>query len=113
MREAADREEFLPLLYQQFAAAPSAQPAFFRLNEDLLFTVRDRTKRIPQMKAFSRPVRIIFGASDPYLNVGVARRFHELFPTSELFPLPGAHHYVQIDEPEQVAHLLLSTERTA
>jgi haloalkane dehalogenase len=109
MREAADRKEFLPLLYQQFAAAPSAQPAFFRLNEDLLSTVRDRTKRIPQMKAFSRPVRIIFGASDPYLNVGVARRFHELFPTSELFLLPGAYHYVQIDEPEQVAHLLLST----
>jgi haloalkane dehalogenase len=113
MREAADREEFLPLLYRQFAATPSAQPAFFRLNEDLLFTVRDRTKRIPQMKAFRPPVRIIFGASDPYLNVGVARRFHELFPASELFLLPGAHHYVQIDEPEQVAHLLLSTERTA
>jgi pimeloyl-ACP methyl ester carboxylesterase len=109
MREVADRKEFLPLLYQQFAAAPSAQPAFFRLNEDLLSTVRDRTKRIPQMKAFSRPVRIIFGASDPYLNVGVARRFHELFPKSELFLLPGAYHYVQIDEPEQVAHLLLST----
>src|SRR6266849_2939724 len=109
MREAADREEFLPLLYRQFAATPSAQPAFIRLNEDLLFTVRDRTKRIPQMKAFRPPVRIIFGASDPYLNVGVARRFHELFPTSELFLLPGAYHYVQIDEPEQVAHLLLST----
>jgi len=109
MREAADREEFLPLLYQQFAATPSAQPAFFRLNEDLLFTVRDRTKRIPQMNAFRRPVRIIFGASDPYLNVGVARRFHELFPTSELFLLPGAYHYVQIDEPEEVARLLLSS----
>ncbi len=103
MREAADREEFLPLLYQQFAATPSAQLAFFRLNEDLLFTVRDRTKRIPQMKAFRRPVRIIFGASDPYLNAGVARRFHELFPTSDLFLVPGAHHYVQIDEPEQEA----------
>jgi haloalkane dehalogenase len=114
MRDAAaDREEFLPLLYQQFAATPSAQPAFFRLNEDLLFTVRDRTKRIPQMNAFRPPVRIIFGASDPYLNVGVARRFHELFPTSELFLLPGAYHYVQIDEPEQVAHLLLSTPRVA
>ena len=113
MREAAAREEFLPLLYQQFAATPSAQPAFFRLNEDLLFTVRDRTKRIPQMNAFRPPVRIIFGASDPYLNRGVAGRFHELFPTSELFLLPGAYHYVQIDEPEQVAHLLLSTPRTA
>jgi haloalkane dehalogenase len=113
MREASDREEFRPLLYQQFAAAPSALGAFFRLNEDLLSTVRDRTKRIPQMQAFSRPVRIIFGASDPYLNAGVARRFHDLFPTSELFLLPGARHFVQIDEPEQVAHLLLATPRSA
>jgi haloalkane dehalogenase len=63
------------------------------------------------MNAFRPPVRIIFGASDPYLNAGVARRFHELFPTSELFLLPDAYHYVQIDEPEQVAHLLLSTPR--
>src|SRR5205085_1694754 len=61
------------------------------------------------MPTFRPPVRIIFGASDPYLNAGVARRFHELFPTSELFLLPGAYHYVQIDEPERVAHLLLST----
>jgi haloalkane dehalogenase len=75
--------------------------------------VRDRTKRIPQLQAFSRPVRIIFAASDPYLNAGVARRFHDLFPTSELFLLPGARHFVQIDEPEQVAHLLLATARTA
>jgi haloalkane dehalogenase len=109
MRDAAARDEFVPLLYQQFAATPSTQPAFFRLNEDLPFTVRDRTKRRPQMNAFRRPVRIIFGESDPYLNVGVARRFHELFPTSELFLVPGARHYVQIDEPEQVAQLLLST----
>jgi haloalkane dehalogenase len=109
MREAAARDEFVPLLYQQFAATPSTQPAFFRLNQDLPFTVLDRTKRRPQMNAFRRPVRIIFGASDPYLNAGVARRFHELFPTSDLFLVPGAHHYVQIDEPEQVAHLLLST----
>jgi pimeloyl-ACP methyl ester carboxylesterase len=112
MRDAADRKEFLPLLYHQFAATPSAQPAFFRLNEDLLSTVRDRSRMIPQMKAFRSPVRIIFGASDPYLNVGVARRFHELFPTSELFLLPSAYHYVQIDEPEQVAHLLLFNEGT-
>jgi haloalkane dehalogenase len=108
MRDAAAREQFVPLLYQQFASSPSTQPAFFRLNEDLPFTVRDRTKRIPLMKGFSRPVRIIFGESDPYLNAGVARRFHELFPTSDLFLIPGARHYVQIDEPEAVARLILS-----
>jgi haloalkane dehalogenase len=108
MRDAEVRDEFLPLLYQQFAATPSAQPAFFRLNEDLPSTVRDRSRMIPQMKAFGRPVRIIFGAKDPYLNTGVAQRFHELFPTSDLFLIPDANHFVQIDEPEKVAHLILS-----
>jgi pimeloyl-ACP methyl ester carboxylesterase len=108
MRDAEVRDEFLPLLYHQFAATPSAQPAFFRLNEDLPSTVQDRARMIPQMKAFRRPVRIIFGAKDPYLNTGVAQRFHELFPTSDLFLLPDANHFVQIDEPKEVAHLLLS-----
>jgi len=53
-------------------------------------------------------VRIIFGEADPYLNKGVAKSFHELFPKSDMFLLPGARHYVQIDEPEEVARLILS-----
>lgn len=107
-RDAEVRNEFVPLLYQQFDATPSARPAFFRLNEDLSTTIRSRTKRFSQLREFRRPVRIIFGDSDPYLNEGVARRFHELFPKSELFLLPGARHFVQMDEPEQVARLILA-----
>jgi pimeloyl-ACP methyl ester carboxylesterase len=107
-RDAEVRNEFVPLLYQQFDATPSARPAFFRLNEDLLPTVRSRTKRIPQLRDFRRPVRIIFGDSDPYLNEGVARRFQRLFPESELFLLSGARHFVQMDEPERVARLILA-----
>jgi haloalkane dehalogenase len=103
------RDQFLPLLYQQFDAAPSARPAFFRLNEDLLDTVRAGTKAAPTLKDFRRPVRIIFGAEDPYLNKGVAEKFHELFPASDLFLLPGARHFVQMDKPEEVARLILST----
>jgi pimeloyl-ACP methyl ester carboxylesterase len=61
-----------------------------------------------ELAKFDRPVRIIFGASDPYLNKGVAERFHELFPTSDLFLLPGARHFVQMDEPEEVGRLILS-----
>jgi pimeloyl-ACP methyl ester carboxylesterase len=60
------------------------------------------------MRAFRPPVRIIFGAADPYLNKGVAESFHELFPTSDLFLLPTARHFVQMDEPEEVARLILS-----
>src|SRR6516225_5886169 len=38
IRDADVRREFVPLLYQQFDATPSARPAFFRLSEDLLPT---------------------------------------------------------------------------
>jgi pimeloyl-ACP methyl ester carboxylesterase len=101
-------EEFLPLLYRQFTASPSTHEAFFGLNRDLLPTVAAGTAALPRLRRFTRPVRIIFGAADPYLNTRVARRFHELFPTSELFLLPGARHYVQLDEPHQVARLILT-----
>jgi haloalkane dehalogenase len=107
-RDADVRREFVPLLYQQFDATPSALPAFSRLNEDLLPMVRSRTAMIPKLREFRRPVRIIFGAADPYLNQGVARTFHEFLPGSELFLIPGARHFVQMDEPEQVARLILA-----
>jgi pimeloyl-ACP methyl ester carboxylesterase len=107
-READVRKTFLPLLYQQFDATPSTRPAFFSLNEDLLPTLRSRSRMIPKLREFKRPVRIIFGDADPYLNKGVAQSFHEFFPTSELFLLPGARHYVQMDEPDEVARLILS-----
>lgn len=107
-RDAEVRRQFVPLLYQQFDATPSTRPAFFRLNEDLLPTIRARSKVASQLKDFKRPVRIIFGDADPYLNKGVAQRFHELFPASDLFLVPGARHFVQMDEPEEVARLILS-----
>jgi haloalkane dehalogenase len=106
-RDAQVREQFVPLLYEQFDATPSARPAFFRLNEDLLSTVSSRTQVLPRLREFRRPVRIIFGDADPYLNAGVARRFHEIFPTSELFLVPGARHFVQMDEPAQVGRFIL------
>ena len=108
IRDADIRTQFVPLLYQQFDDNPSTRQAFFRLNEDLLGTVRAGTKSISKLKEFKRPVRIIFGDSDPYLNKGVAKKFHEFFPTSDLFLLSTARHFVQMDEPEEVARLILS-----
>ena len=109
IRDEEVREEFVPLLYQQFAATPSTRPAFFSLNADLRGTMRSRSGAEPEMRAFGRPVRIIFGEADPYLNAGVARDFNEKFPNSDLFLLPTARHFPQLDEPEEVARLILST----
>jgi haloalkane dehalogenase len=87
-------------------------PAFASLNRDLIPAVAADTAREPELTGFDRPVRIIFGARDPYLNRGMARRFHQLLPTSDLFLLP-ARHYVQVDAPARVARLLNSIPITA
>jgi len=107
-RDAGVRDQFLPVFYRQFEASPSTRPAFFALNNDLLPSVRLRSQKIPQLQKFNRPVRIIFGDADPYLNKGVAQSFHDFLPTSDLYLLPGARHYVQMDEPQKVAELILS-----
>jgi pimeloyl-ACP methyl ester carboxylesterase len=108
IRDEQVRKEFVPLLYEQFAATPSTKPAFFSLNADLWRTLRSRVGAEPEMRAFGRPVRIIFGEADPYLNADVARHFHGLFANSELFLLPEARHFPQLEEPEEVARLILS-----
>jgi haloalkane dehalogenase len=107
-RDANIRDQFLPVLYQQFEDTPSTRSAFFRLNEDLLTTIRSGSQQVARLKEFRQPVRIIFGDADPSLNKGVAQAFHELFLTSDLHLVPGARHFVQMDEPEKVAQLILS-----
>lgn len=84
----------------------SSLDAFVSLNKDLLPDVTANTAREPELRAFNRPVRIIWGARDPYLNEGMAHSFQELLPTSQLFLLP-ARHYVQVDRPGEVARLML------
>jgi pimeloyl-ACP methyl ester carboxylesterase len=107
-RDAAVAARFTPKLYEQFTISPTSHEAFFGLNRDLASTLTSRSAEIPRLRRFTRPVRIVFGAADPYLNRRVAMRLHELLPTSELFLLPGARHYVQMDEPQQVARLILA-----
>jgi haloalkane dehalogenase len=112
IRDEDVRREFVPLLYEQFAATPSTKEAFFSLNADLRSAARSRSGAEGEMRVFSSPVRVVFGEADPYLNAGMARHFHDLFPNSELFLLPTARHFPQLDEPEEVARLILSTPLT-
>jgi len=103
IQDPAVRELLVPQLYAQFLPA---RPAFWRLNDDLLATVLSRRRRIPELRRFGRPVRIIFGARDRNLNPRVARNFAALFPDSELHLLDGAGHFVQVDQPHLVADLI-------
>ena len=62
IRDAEVREPLVAQLSGQFLAA---RPAFWRLNDDLLGTVLSRRRRIPQLRRFSPPVRVIFGGERP------------------------------------------------
>jgi haloalkane dehalogenase len=108
IRDEAVRQELLPQYYTRFR---SARPAFVRLNADLPRTLISRARRTSQLRAFERPVRIVFGSDDPYLNTHVARRFSQLFPAAEIRLIGGARHYVQVDEPEVVAATILNSDR--
>jgi pimeloyl-ACP methyl ester carboxylesterase len=102
-RDSSVRDTFLPVLYEQFERQPSAQRAFFALNADLRPALRAREKRKNELIHFERPVRILFGAADPYLNPNVARDMARLFPRTDMHLVPGAGHFVQMDKPDRVA----------
>jgi len=107
MRDESVRRQFVRKLWSRFGRSPSSIPAFIALNHDLQPAILANTARVPELARFAAPVRIIFGATDPYLNPGVAETFRNAFPHSEMFLLPAAGHYVQVDEPEEVARLVL------
>jgi len=97
------REPFQKILgYQSF----KIRNAFFGLNDVLQQSVQERAARVPQLRNFTRPVLIVFGNDDLSLNAGVAKEFHKIFPNSQLALVKNAGHFVQIDAPKRVAHLL-------
>jgi pimeloyl-ACP methyl ester carboxylesterase len=102
MSDPVVRRRTLDAFWPNFARSV---PAFRSLNRDLGPAVTANTARAAQIATLKLPIRIIFGARDPYLNEGVARSLHELAPGSQLTLLP-ARHYVQVDRPAEVARAM-------
>jgi haloalkane dehalogenase len=103
----AGADELGAIIQAQFAASPSVFPAFMSHTRDLYPAVRANSRREAQVRAWTLPVRIIFGAGDPYLGPAVANYFTTIVPTAERYLLQAGH-WPQWDAPEEVAHLLLT-----
>jgi pimeloyl-ACP methyl ester carboxylesterase len=87
MSDPVVRRRTLHAFWPRFARSLTA---FQSLNRDLVPAVTADTARAGQIATLKLPIRIIFGARDPYLNEGVARSLHDLAPGSQLTLLPAA-----------------------
>ena len=96
-----------PIIDNNFSVKPSSGPAFAQMTAELFEEVARNTTRLPEMEALDIPFKLIWGATDPYLNTGVAEDFQSHLKRPSLHVLPAGH-WVQIDAPEQVARLMLT-----
>ena len=100
----ASRDAMIPVITH---TAAEIRPAFISSTSVLWPEIAERDKNVQRMQAFKKPVWVIFGADDPYLNSGVAQEFARIFPNSSLNLLSQAGHYVQLDRGDEVGRILL------
>jgi haloalkane dehalogenase len=100
--------EFLaPLVADNFIKQPSSGPAFVQLAGQFYPELRRNTARLPLLAALDIPVKVIWGALDPYLGVALGEERASRFKNSSFHPLQAGH-WLQSDLPERVAQELLS-----
>jgi pimeloyl-ACP methyl ester carboxylesterase len=96
-----------PLISDNFIAQPSAGPAFVQLAAQFFDEHARNAKHLPELGTLDIPVRLIWGKYDPYITVAVAERRQSHLKNASLTVIPAGH-WLQADEPEQVAKGMLS-----
>jgi pimeloyl-ACP methyl ester carboxylesterase len=96
-----------PLISENFTAQPSSGPAFVQLAAQFFAEHARNAKHLPELTALDVPVKLIWGQYDPYISVAVAERRQSQLKNASLTVVPAGH-WLQCDEPEQVAKAMLS-----
>ena len=85
------------------AQSYDARPAFVQLAQSIRPAIGARNARRLAISQFPNEVIIIFGADDPTMNPAVGRELADVFPRSQLHIVEQAGHFVQLDQPAEVA----------
>ncbi|QDE39826.1 alpha/beta hydrolase [Luteibacter pinisoli] len=96
-----------PIIASNFTSQPSAMPAFLAMTGDAYANLAANDRRVPELRAFKKPVRLIWGKWDKYLNEAVARDIAGHFPNATYTGL-DAEHWPQYDAPDEVVRAMLS-----
>ena len=100
--------EFLaPLVADNFIKQPSSGPAFMQLAGQFYDELRRNSARLPLLAALDIPVKVVWGALDPYFSLALGEERASRFKNGSFRSLPGDH-WLQSDLPERVAQELLS-----
>lgn len=100
--------EFLgPIIDNNFRQRPSAGPAFAQMTYQLTDEVAANTARLLEFRRSEIPLLLIWGKADPYLHVTVAEYMRSQARNAVLHVLDGGH-WPQIDQPAEVARILLA-----
>jgi haloalkane dehalogenase len=100
-----NRDKFIPIITH---GSVNIRPAFFSSTSVLWAELEARVAMVPRLQQFKKPVHVIFGADDPYLNTGVAKDFQQIFSQSSLHLVPNAGHYVQLDNASEVGQTIFN-----
>jgi haloalkane dehalogenase len=96
-----------PLISDNFIAQPGAGPAFVQLAAEFFDEHARNAKHLTALKTLDIPVKLIWGQYDPYFPVAMAERRQSQLKNASLTFIPAGH-WLQADEPAQVAKAMLS-----
>jgi len=96
-----------PLISDNFIAQPGAGPAFVQLAAEFFDEHARNAEHLTALRTLDIPVKLIWGEYDPYITVAVAERRRSQLRNASLTVIPAGH-WLQADEPAQVAKAMLS-----
>jgi pimeloyl-ACP methyl ester carboxylesterase len=95
------------LISDNFIVQPGAGPAFVQLAAEFFEEHARNAKHLTALKTLDIPVKLIWGQYDPYFPVAIAERRQSQLKNASLTVIPAGH-WLQADEPAQVAKAMLS-----
>jgi haloalkane dehalogenase len=95
------------LISDNFIVQPGAGPAFVQLAAEFFDEHARNAKHLTALKTLDIPVKLIWGRYDPYFPAAMAERRQSQLKNASLTVIPAGH-WLQADEPAQVAKAMLS-----
>ena len=96
-----------PIIDGNFTQKPGAGSAFAQMTYQLWDEVARNTALLTDFRRSEIPLVLIWGKSDPYLHVSVAEYLRAQSRSASLHVLEAGH-WPQIDDPAEVARILLA-----